>query len=312
MANNADWLLGLGLVDFLRDIGKHFSVSAMLDKDSVKNRMQKEEGISYTEFSYMLLQSYDFLNLYRTLGCKIQMGGSDQWGNITAGADLIRRIEGAPAHALVYPLLTNASGEKFGKTATITGMDSVWLDPARTSPYKFYQFWLNTDDRDVMERLKRFTLLDQPTVTELEQTLAASPEKRDPQRRLAEEVTRMVHGETGLSSAQKASSVLFGGAIDGLSADDLAGIFADVPSREVPRADLSGEGLPLVDLVVAAGFEASKARARTLIEGGGVSLNNQKWTDINAKVAIDQAIEGSVMVMRKGKKEYCLIRVAGG
>jgi tyrosyl-tRNA synthetase len=311
LVNNADWLTPLSLVEFLRDTGKHFSIGAMLDKESVKQRMQSEQGISFTEFSYMLLQSYDFLNLYRAEGCTLQVGGSDQWGNITAGVDLIRRVENGKAHGLVYPLITNASGEKFGKTANITGMDSVWLDPARTSPYAFYQFWFNSDDRDVLRNLKFFTLLDQPAIAELEGSLASAPERRQPHKRLAEEVTRTVHGETGLDSARKASAVLFGGEIEGLSAAELMGIFADVPSREVARDQLSGDGLPLVDLVVTAGFEASKARARTLIEGGGVSLNNHKMTDSAAQIGLDQAVEGKLLVLRKGKKDYCLIRLVG-
>lgn len=311
LSNNADWLLSLSLVGFLRDTGKHFSVGAMLDKESVRQRMTGEQGISFTEFSYMLLQAYDYLTLYRTQGCTFQMGGSDQWGNITAGVDLIRRVEGGKAHALVYPLLTDASGEKFGKTATISGMDSVWLDAGRTSPYRFYQFWLNSDDRDVMTRLKRFTLLDEQEVAALEESLASAPERREPHQRLAEEVTRAVHGETGLASAQKASAVLFGGEIEGLSAQDLLGIFADVPSREVARDRFSGDGLPLVDLVVTAGFEGSKARARALIEGGGVSLNNRRMTDKDAKVDLSHSVEGQLIVLRKGKKDYCLVRIAG-
>jgi tyrosyl-tRNA synthetase len=311
LANNADWLTRLSLVEFLRDTAKHFTVGAMLDKESVKQRMAGEQGISFTEFSYMLLQAYDYLNLYRAEECTLQTGGSDQWGNITAGVDLIRRVETGKAHGLVHPLVTNASGEKFGKTANITGMDSVWLDAARTSPYTFYQYWFNSDDRDVIRNLKFFTLLDQAAIAELEASLASSPERREPHKRLAEEVTRTVHGESGLAGAQKASAVLFGGEIEGLSASDLLGIFADVPSREVARDQLSGDGLPLVDLVVTAGFETSKARARALIEGGGVSLNNHKLTEPGAPVGLDQAVEGRLLVLRKGKKDYCLIRLVG-
>ncbi len=308
LINNADWLRKLSLIEFLRDTGKHFTVNQMLAKESVKQRMEKEEGISFTEFSYMLLQAHDFHVLYQEYGCTLQTGGSDQWGNITAGTELVRRL-GGKAHALVYPLLTNASGEKFGKTATITGMDSVWLDAEKTSPYKFYQFWLNTDDRDVMRHLKVFTLLTQDEIAELEDALQRSPERREAQQRLAEEITRLVHGEAGLQKAQQASHVLFSGNLEGLSADDLLNVFADVPAGEISRAQLEASGVPLVDLVAAAGFEPSKSRARTLIGGGGVSLNGRKITEANATVGLDDVIGGKVMILRKGKKDTYLVRV---
>jgi tyrosyl-tRNA synthetase len=309
MVNNADWLAPLSMMEFLRDTGKYFNVGTMLAKDSVKQRMENEEGISFTEFSYMLLQSFDFLTLFRRYKCVLQTGGSDQWGNITAGVDFIRRVEGGKAHAMVYPLMTTASGEKFGKTATIAGgMDSVWLDAGRTSPYKFYQYWLNSDDADVIKYLKIFTLLSQAEIAELERVVAQSPEKREAQRKLAEEVTRVVHGGPGLRSAERASQVLFGGDLDGLSAADLLGIFADVPSVDVPRAQLEA-GMPLVDLVVAAGLETSKARARTLIEGGGVSVNNRRVAETSASVDLSASIEGRLIVLRKGKKEYRVVRV---
>lgn len=310
MRNNADWLLPIGMMEFLRDIGKHFTIQQMLAKDSVKNRLEKEEGLSYTEFSYMLLQSFDFLTLFRQEGCTFQMGGSDQWGNITAGTDLVRKVEGAKAHAVVFPLLTTASGEKFGKTANLSGeMESVWLDPNMTSPYKFYQFWFNAGDSEVVTYLKRFTLLEQDQVNELERTVQEAPERREAQRILAEEVTRMVHGDEGVRSAQQASSVLFGGDVAGLSARELSGIFADVPSIEVPRGTLSDAGLPLVDLVVQAGFEQSKGRARDLIKNGGVSLNNQKITETDAVVRSTDAIDGQMLILRKGKKEYRLVKI---
>ncbi len=312
MVNNADWLMNIGLMDFLRDVGKYFTIQQMLAKDSVKQRLEKEEGLSFTEFSYMLLQAFDFLTLYRNEGCTFQGGGSDQWGNITAGAELIRKIDGGQAYAVVYPLLTTASGEKFGKTANISGgMDSVWLDPERTSPYKFYQYWFNSDDADVIKYLKLFTLLDQAEIGEYERAVTEAPERREAQRRLAEEVTRTVHGEDGLQSAQQATEVLFSGNVEGLSARDLMGIFADVPSITVARAEVANGGKPLVDLVVEAGFEQGKGRARTLIEGGGISVNSQKITDTAASITISDAIEGMVVILRKGKKDYRLVKVEG-
>jgi tyrosyl-tRNA synthetase len=310
MRNNADWLWPIGMMEFLRDIGKHFTIQQMLAKDSVKQRLEKEEGLSFTEFSYMLLQAFDFLTLFQQEGCTFQMGGSDQWGNITAGTDLVRKVGGGKAHAVVFPLLTTASGEKFGKTANLAGeMDSVWLDANKTSPYKFYQFWFNTDDADVVKYLKLFTLLDESQVSELEQQVKSTPERREAQRRLAEEVTRTVHGEAGLRSAQQASEVLFGGDIAGLTASELMGIFADVPSIEVSREAFGNGGMPLVDLVVEAGFEASKGRARTLIEGGGVSVNNQKVTDKDAAIDLSHSVDGQVLVLRKGKREFRLVKL---
>ena len=205
--NNADWLLNLNLVNFLRDIGKHFTINAMINKDSVKTRLEREEGMSFTEFSYQLMQSYDFLHLYQQEGCKLQTGGSDQWGNITAGVELIRRAAGASAFGMVYPLITKADGTKFGKTES----GSVWLSAERTSPFRFHQFWLNTDDRDAIPYLKYFTFLTPDEIQELEQALAAHPEQREAQRRLARVMTLTVHGETALAKAEQATQVLFGG-----------------------------------------------------------------------------------------------------
>lgn len=310
MRNNADWLRPIGLMEFLRDTGKHFTIQQMLAKDSVKQRLEKEEGLSFTEFSYMLLQAFDFLTLFRQEGCTFQIGGSDQWGNITAGTDLVRKVGGGKAHAVVFPLLTTASGEKFGKTANLSGeMDSVWLDAEKTSPYKFYQYWINADDADVGKYLRLFTLLSREEIEALDRQVQEAPERREAQKRLAEEITRLVHGEAGLRSAQQASAVLFGGDIAGLSASELMGIFADVPSISVAGSQLGDGGVALVDLVVQAGFEQSKGRARTLIEGGGVSVNNQKVTDKDAVIRAGDAIDGRVLVMRKGKKEYRLVKV---
>ena len=309
MLDNFEWLGSLNLMEFLRDIGKHFSVNQMLAKDSVKNRIEGDGGISYTEFSYMLMQSYDFLELFRREGCTVQAGGSDQWGNITAGTDLVRRIEGAKAHGIVYPLLTTSSGEKFGKTANISGgMDSVWLDADRTSPYKLYQFWLNTDDADVVKYLKIFTFLSRDEIEALGQAVVDAPGQREAQRTLAQEVTRLVHGDDGLAAAEQASAILFGGEIGDVSAAELQGIFEDVPSTEI-APDRLADGVSLVDLAVELGFETGKKRARTLIQGGGINVNNVKVQDIDAVITLDDAIDGEVIVMRKGRKAYHLVRV---
>src|ERR1051326_761911 len=256
LVNNADWLTKISMMEFLRDVGKHFSVNEMLAKDSVKSRIAQEQGMSFTEFSYSLLQAYDFLQLYDRHTCTIQMGGSDQWGNIVAGVDLIRRTRSAESHGIVFPLITTSTGVKFGKTESGT----VWLDPERTSPYKFYQFWYNTDDRDVIQYLKFFTPLHQERITELEVSLQSSPEKREAQGTLAQEVTRMLHGEAALAQAIKASKIFFGGEISpqgGVSEGELLDVFSDVPSVGVGRELLTGTGVPLIDLMVTAGMVKS-------------------------------------------------------
>ena len=305
LINNADWLLSASMVDFLRDVGKHFTVNYMLAKESVKRRYEEGEGISFTEFSYMLLQAYDFLVLHDRFGCTLQMGGSDQWGNIVAGTELIRKMRGARGYGLVFPLVTTSAGIKFGKTEA----GSVWLDPKLTSPYRFYQFWINTDDRDVVKYLKFFTMLDQRAIAELETSFAVSPEKREAQKRLAEEVTRAVHGESNLRKAIQASRVLFGGEITDLSASDVLDIFAEVPSSTIPRDSFEGEGLPLVDMVIACGYATSKGAARRLIEAGGIYVNNRRVPDVQATIGLSALIEGQYLVLRKGAREYHLVRV---
>jgi tyrosyl-tRNA synthetase len=306
IVNNADWLLRIPMMEFLRDVGKHFTVNYMMAKDSVKSRLEREDGISYTEFSYMLLQAYDFQYLFDHLGCELQAGGSDQWGNIVAGTELIRKVRGKKAHGLVYPLLTRADGSKFGKTAE---GDSVWLSPERTSPFRFYQYWLNTDDADVVTNLKYFTWLTEPEIAELQAAVFERPEQRVAQRALAREVTRMIHGETGLARAEQATQVLFGGVLDGLGADDIQDIFADVPSSEVGREALNGGGLAVVDLLVASGLVSSKADARRSIQGGGIYLNNERVTDPGQQATIGQTVDGRFLVLRKGRKQYHLVRV---
>ncbi len=305
LLNNADWLLSLNLVDFLRDVGKHFTVNYMISKDSVKIRLDREDGISFTEFSYMLLQSYDFLHLHDHEGCTMQTGGSDQWGNITAGVELIRRMRAKPAGALVYPLIVKADGTKFGKTES----GSIWLSGQRTSPYRFYQFWLNTDDRDVVNYLKYFTWLSEEEIRELEAAVAQQPEQREAQRRLAREMTRIVHDETALGKAEQASRALFGGEVAGLSADDIADIFADVPSGRISGGELQGGGKPLQDLLVECRVVPSKSEARRSIEAGGIYLNNRRVTDSVAMVASKDVIDDRYLILRRGRKNYWLVRI---
>jgi tyrosyl-tRNA synthetase len=307
MVNNADWLCTISLTDFLRDIGKHFSVNSMIAKESVKRRLE-QEGISFTEFSYLLLQSYDYLVLYERYNCTLQMGGSDQWGNITAGIDLIRRIHGGKAHALVFPLLTMASGTKFGKTEGGT----IWLGPNLTSPYRFYQYWLNTDDQDVINHLKFFTLLSSAEIEGLAKSLAEHPEKREAQRKLAQETTRLVHGDEALNKAEQASRILFGEEIHNLSLQDVFDIFVDAPSTEIKKSNLSGDGTAMVNLVASTGLAPSKSEARRLIQGGGIYLNNIRVNDLKYAVSIKDTIEGQAIVLRKGPKEYLLVRVSDG
>jgi tyrosyl-tRNA synthetase len=304
--NNADWLLKLNMMEFMRDIGKHFTVNYMMAKDSVRSRLEREDGISYTEFSYMLLQAYDYHHLFTAQGCVLQTGGSDQWGNILAGVELIRRVEGARVHGLVYPLITRADGSKFGKTAD---GDSVWLDPEQTSPYRFYQFWLNTDDGDVINYLKYFTWLDRATIADLENALFERPHERAAQRRLAQEVTGMIHGETAVAKAERASQVLFGGDLEGLDAADIADIFADVPSSEVTKAAFEGEGMSLVDLLANTGLASSKGDARRAIQGGGIYLNNRRVEASDNGVTVADCIDGRFLILRKGRKRYHLVRL---
>jgi tyrosyl-tRNA synthetase len=303
--NNANWLMSLNLVEFLRDTGKHFTVNYMIAKDSVKSRLEREDGISFTEFSYMLLQSYDFLFLHNQEGCVMQTGGSDQWGNITAGVELIRRVRGDSVYGLVYPLITKADGTKFGKTETGT----VWLAAERTSPYRFYQFWLNADDRDVVKYLKFFTFLDQGTIADLEHAVSERPEQRQAQYRLAQEMTRLVHGQTALERAEQASQALFGGEIGGLSAEDIQDIFAEVPSSDLPKAQLEGQALNIVDLLTSSGVASSKGDARRTISAGGIYLNNRRVDDADQIISLADAIEGRFLVMRKGRKNYHLIKI---
>jgi tyrosyl-tRNA synthetase len=304
--NNLDWLGEISMVDFLRDVGKHFSVNALLKKESVRRRVEHEEtGISYTEFSYALLQAYDFVQLNERYGCTFQMGGSDQWGNITVGIDLVRRMRGEKAYGITYPLLTGAGGHKFGKTQA----GAVWLDPELTSPYRFYQFWITVDDRDVIRYLRYFTLLGSEEISELESTHEERPHERTAHRALAEDVTGRVHGKDGLASAQRATDVLFGGEITGLRADEIADVFADVPSSEITLAGLEDEGTGILDLFADAGVCKSRGEARRSVEGGGLSINNVRVEEVEAAVTISDTIEGRFLILRKGKKNYHMVRI---
>jgi tyrosyl-tRNA synthetase len=305
LVNNADWLTTISLTDFLRDVGKHFTVNAMIAKESVKHRLE-QEGISFTEFSYILLQSFDYLHLYEKYHCTLQMGGSDQWGNITAGVDLIRRVHGAKVHGLVFPLLTTASGTKFGKSES----GAVWLDAGLTSPYRFYQYWINIEDKDVITCLKRFTLLSAQEIKDLADSVATEPEKRNAQRKLAREVTRAVHGEVALEKAEQASRVLFGEEVRNLNLQEVLDIFADVPSVGLEKALFTGSGMALTDLVTSAGLAQSKSEARRLIQSGGVYLNNVRNADSKNTVSLASAIEGRAIILRKGPKEYRLVKIS--
>ena len=303
LVNNAEWLAKLGAIEFMRDVGKHFSVNAMMAKESVKRRVDSEEGISYTEFSYPLLQSYDFLVLFDRFKCTVQIGGSDQWGNITSGMDLIRRVRGGKAHGLVLPLLMTAAGTKFGKTEA----GSVWLDAELTKPYEFYQFWLNVDDRDAVKYLKFFTFLPQPRIAELEAATSGHPERRIAQRELAREVTRIVHGDGAVREAESASQALFGGEIGTLSVSQLLEVFANVPSRTVTY---DPDGWRLVGLLTESGVTASNSEATKLIRGGGIYVNDRRILDEKERLRPDQAIGGELFVVRKGKKDHFLVRIA--
>jgi tyrosyl-tRNA synthetase len=303
--NNADWLAPISMMEFLRDVGKYFTVNNLLAKEAIKRRLETDEGISFTEFSYPLLQAYDYLVLHDRHGCTLQMGGSDQWGNIVAGIDLIRRLRGARAHGLVFPLVATAAGVKFGKTEA----GAVWLDPKLTSPYRFYQFWLNTDDRDAIPYLKFFTWLSPEQIAELTESVQTEPEKRRAQRELARHVTALVHGETELEKALRASEVLFGKEISGLGVQEILDIFADVPSTELEKSKL--DGFTVTEALVASGLAPSKGEARRLVQGGGVWVNNRRVNDPRQTISGSDLIDGQVLVLRKGAKNYHVIKVQG-
>ncbi len=307
LVDNADWTAPLGFLDFLRDVGKHFPLTAMLAKDSVRTRMEGDSGISYTEFSYQLLQAYDFYHLRKELDCELQIGGSDQWGNITAGTDFVRRKLGVPVWGWTFPLITKADGSKFGKTES----GAVWLDPERTSPYRFYQFFLNTEDAKVGEYLRKFTFLERGEIEALEAGHAENPGAREAQRALAREVTALVHGEAALEAALKASQILFGAPLDGIDEAVFADVVGEVPTTTVAGERLAGDGIALVDLLIETGLCPSKGQARKDVAGGGIYLNNQRVDDAGRLVTGDDRLFGRYLLMRKGKKSYAVVDTGG-
>lgn len=303
LVNNYDWHKPFTFVSFLREVGRHFRMTQMLGKESVKKRLASEDGMSFTEFCYQLLQAYDFLWLYDREGCRLQVGGSDQWGNITAGTELIRRLRGGEAYGLTIPLVCDSAGRKFGKSEG----NAIYLDSRMTSYYDFYQFFLRTADADAARYLRIFTFLPLERIAELEEQVRVAPEKREAQRVLADEVTRHVHGERGLAVAQRASEALFGGALDGLTLEDLLGIFSNVPSSELPREGVIGK--PVVEVAATAGLFASKGEARRLVQQGGLYLNNQRVADVGRAVGDGDLIEGRLLVLRAGRKNYHLVKI---
>ncbi len=305
LMDNADWTAPISFLDFLRDIGKHFSVNMMVAKESVRARMEdRETGISYTEFSYMLLQAFDFYELRKQFNCELQIGGSDQWGNITAGIDLCRKKIGAQVFGLTLPLITNADGSKFGKTVA----GAVWLDPQKTSVYRFYQFWIRTDDRDVIRMIKYFTFLSREEVAELERQHAEKPEARVAHKALAKAATDLIHGPSATAEAIRASEILFGGGLEGISEGTFRDIIGEVPTKEVVRARLDGAGLSLLDLLVESGLCASKGQARKDLEGGGIYLNNQREANVQRTVTSQDLLFGRYLLLRKGKRNYVAVQ----
>ncbi|MCH2219563.1 MAG: tyrosine--tRNA ligase [Dechloromonas sp.] len=300
MANNYDWFSGMNCLEFMRDIGKHFSVNAMIKKESVQQRLVREDqGISYTEFSYSLLQGYDFAELYKRHGCILQVGGSDQWGNITAGTDLTRRLHHKQVYGMTVPLITKADGTKFGKTES----GAVWLDPKKTSPYAFYQFWLNTSDADVYKFLKFFTFLPLTRIAEIEAADKASGTKPEAQRILAEEATRLVHGEVALMAARRITESLFSGQLSDLTENDLEQLAQD----GMPGVQLDAANGSLIDALVAAGLAKSKSEARTFIQGGSVAINGARVDALDHQIGGDERLYGRFTILRRGKKNYGLI-----
>jgi tyrosyl-tRNA synthetase len=304
MVNNLDWTAELSAIDFLRDIGKHFRVNRLLAKEAISARLNSESGISFTEFSYQLLQANDFLELHRRYGCTLQTGGSDQWGNLTSGVDLIHRVLGTSVHALATPLMTKADGTKFGKTEG----GSIWLDPEMTSPYAFFQFWLNTDDRDVVGYLRLLTELTRDEIDDLADRTANQPAARAAQRALAEHVTRLVHGDDELRRVIAASQALFGrGELRELSAATLAAVMAEAPTGEARL----GQGATIIDLLVSSGLVDSKSAGRRTVKEGGAYVNNQKVTDEDWQPTAADLLEGGWLVLRRGKRHTAGVRLVG-
>lgn len=307
LVDNAEWTTNVSFIEFLRDIGKHFSVNMMVQKESVKARMEdRDQGISYTEFSYMLLQAFDFYHLCQDTDCELQIGGSDQWGNITAGIDLTRKKLGRTVFGLTLPLITNADGTKFGKTEK----GAVWLDPERTSVYRFYQFWIRTDDRDVIRYLKYFTFLPREEIAALETAHSENPGRREAHQALAKAVTDMIHGEAATADAIKATEILFGGEVSGISEAGFADVAAEIPSQGIAGDTFAGDGAALIDLLNTAGLAKSKGEARRDLKGGGIYVNNVKQTVAEPVIQSDSLLFERYLLLRKGKKNYALLVVS--
>lgn len=305
MVNNADWLGKMTLIDYLRDIGKHFTVNHMMAKESVKSRIEsREHGISYTEFSYMILQATDYLHLYDTLDCTVQVGGNDQWGNLISGVELIRKTRETAAHALTAPLVTSASGAKLGKTES----GALYLDPEMTTPYEMYQYWINVDDRDVGQYLKVFTFLPLDDIAELERQQAEQPASRVAQRRLAWEITRLVHGRAVADGVAAASSVLFGAGVAQLTPETLPYLAQAVPTATIAASALA-DGLSPLDALITAGAQPSRGAARRLIQQGGLYVNDERWSDPDRPITREQALFGRALLLRAGKNKYHLLLV---
>ena len=304
LVDNNDWMSQFSYVEFLRDVGKNFPVNVMLAKDSVKSRLTSEAGLSYTEFSYMLLQAYDFVHLNREYGCELQIGGSDQWGNVTAGIDLARRMHGAHLFGLTCPLLTKTDGSKMGKTES----GAIWLSSERTSPYDFYQYWVNVADEDAGKCLRFLTELELEELQELDQIREESPHLRQSQKRLAESITTMIHGDAGLAKAKQATEIFFGAEIQALSDAELGQIFADVPSNAMAFEVLSENGYSLIDALVVSGLCKSKGEARRTITEGGAYVNNRRVGEVEAALKRENLASESMIVLRRGKKKYALLR----
>jgi len=303
LVNNYDWFKNFTFIDLLRDVGRYFRMGVMLSKDSVKKRMDSEDGMSFTEFCYQIMQGYDFLHLYKTYGCTLEIGGSDQWGNITAGTELVRRLCGQEVFGMTFPLVCDSTGKKFGKSEG----NAIFLDARKTSYYDFYQFFLRTLDADVIRYLKIFTFLPFERIAELEKAVATAPEKREAQQVLAEELTRTVHGASGLAVAKKATDVLFGGSLEGLAAADLEKIFSNVPSASQPAAQVLGK--PAFEVIAAVGMTASKGEARRLVQQGGLNINNVRVAGVDRTFTAEDLIEGRLAVLRSGKKNFFLLKV---
>jgi tyrosyl-tRNA synthetase len=305
LVNNADWLEPMTLFGFLRDVGKHFTVNQMVAKDSVKSRLSRaDQGISYTEFSYMLLQAYDFLHLFDAYGCRLQLGGSDQWGNITMGIDLVRKVRQDEVWGLTTPLVLKSDGTKFGKTESGT----VWLDARRTSAYRLYQFLLGSEDAVVGTYLRYFTFLDHDAILALDEATATRPERREAQRELARQVCVMVHGTEDTERAERAAAALFSEDVARLDEQSILDVFADAPSTQLTRSRLDGDGAELVDLMVETHLAPSRGRARTTIEQGGAYVNNSRVEEVDRTVRVDDLVAGRYLVLRSGKKNYHLVR----